>query len=775
MTNTVAESEVAGRSESTGAAFQGATTELPSARPVTSASQQVSKTEGTATRSLWRRCLDLAFGYDFFISYSWSDGGVYAAALARQLRSHGFEVFLDRDDYASGDDWKQVGAWKLRRTGQLVLIGSPKALLSAPVIREVRIFSGTGRRIVPIDFDGTLEWKSNDVPLAQYLLPEILRIRESTVALEIGPSDDVVATIRRSFNLVRQDKKRVNALAIVALLLGALTLAAFWQSVQATRARHSAEEQRDRAQRVLDQITASANSRVMAYAERAQAESRTRDEIANIGGLTVGISPNVSRAAELIKLSNGYFDSRDFGATIKAAQAALTLLGNLDDGSHPRPDNRLMKANGYERIGLAEAQFGRFKEAAKDLATSLELIQGLASESPQDAELRERMAVAHVNMGDICVEMQEFEDAEDHFKEAIALRLAAADMQTSLEVTRWVAAVHNRLANLKVAQQQYDAAVEASEVSISILERLRGEKPDNRVLRDLAAAYDIRAKALYAAGKLSLALAWREKDFAIIKQLTAGDPDSIEWQHDLAINLDTRGQILEKLGQNGEALEAYSEAIAIDEALKGRDGVPPEWLRDTAGTLGHYGVLLRRLGRTAEAVGAFRRRLAILEQLASSYPDIISYRLIEDAYRRAREALLEANRWAEALETAEQQLFSISLAADRETRDLNRLAEVLSSLCWTALLARNIQRAELAGQQAYALAPGLQGVRLNYAHSLMYSGSSELARKIYLDGLSAGNEQAAKWRKMVHDDFVYLSARNLQHPLMAEIEQEIRQ
>jgi hypothetical protein len=106
--------------------------------------------------SLARRLLDLVFGYDFFISYCWSDGGNYATALTRQLRSHGFEVFLDRDNYASGDDWKKVGAWKLRRTGQLVLIGSPGALRSAPVIREVRIFSGTGRRIVPIDFDGTV-------------------------------------------------------------------------------------------------------------------------------------------------------------------------------------------------------------------------------------------------------------------------------------------------------------------------------------------------------------------------------------------------------------------------------------------------------------------------------------------------------------------------------------------------------------------------------------------------------------------------------------------
>src|ERR1700755_1063485 len=99
--------------------------------------------DGDAHNSVWRRLLGFAFGYDFFISYSWSDGGGYASALTRQLRTEGYEGFFDRDDYASGDDWKKVGAWKLRRTGQLILIGSPAALLSAPVLREIQVFSGT--------------------------------------------------------------------------------------------------------------------------------------------------------------------------------------------------------------------------------------------------------------------------------------------------------------------------------------------------------------------------------------------------------------------------------------------------------------------------------------------------------------------------------------------------------------------------------------------------------------------------------------------------------
>ena len=177
-------------------------------------------------RFILRRMLDFIFGYDFFVSYAWSDGSAYATALSRQLQAQGFEVFLDRTNYASGDDWKQIGTWTLRRTSQLVLIGSPAALLSDPVIREIEIFSGTKRRIVPIDFGGSLEWQQSVSRLAEFLPPQILRIKEPTSALNSGPSDETVASIRQTFDLVRQDKKRLRVVTIGLAVTLALAIVA---------------------------------------------------------------------------------------------------------------------------------------------------------------------------------------------------------------------------------------------------------------------------------------------------------------------------------------------------------------------------------------------------------------------------------------------------------------------------------------------------------------------------------------------------------------------
>src|SRR6478736_6710031 len=123
-------------------------------------------------RSFWQRRVDALFGYDFFISYAWADGKTYAHDLAQRLTRRGFECFLDDRDYSSGDDWKVIGAWALKRTSKLVLVGTPKALQSEPVLLELQVFTSGGKRIIPIDFDGSLASEKNpDNPVLKLIGP----------------------------------------------------------------------------------------------------------------------------------------------------------------------------------------------------------------------------------------------------------------------------------------------------------------------------------------------------------------------------------------------------------------------------------------------------------------------------------------------------------------------------------------------------------------------------------------------------------------------------
>jgi hypothetical protein len=152
----------------------------------------------TEKRSLVQRGLDLIFGYDFFISYTRRDGGKdYAEGLARRLKAAGFQIFFDSDEYAMGDDWKVEGKWALKRTSQLILVASPEALSSAAVVREVEVYSSLpNRRIIPIDFDGTIRNRDESKPIFKYLKSEILFIEEDPSCLGADPSDFIIQKLQ---------------------------------------------------------------------------------------------------------------------------------------------------------------------------------------------------------------------------------------------------------------------------------------------------------------------------------------------------------------------------------------------------------------------------------------------------------------------------------------------------------------------------------------------------------------------------------------------------
>ncbi|MCB1237403.1 MAG: TIR domain-containing protein [Verrucomicrobiae bacterium] len=198
-------------------------------------------------QSLFQRAADFLFGYDFFISYRWEDGRAYAVELQRKLQARGFSCFLDSEDYAKGDNWRLAGRRALKKTSRLILVGTPGALRSEPVANELRIFTGLGRRVVPIDIGGALSRPgrggSDDGDLvSRFLDPDILRIPEPASALAEGPADEVLHQIRASFDLLRQDQKRVRWFAGATTVFAAVAAAAIGLFFLAENRRRLAEE-----------------------------------------------------------------------------------------------------------------------------------------------------------------------------------------------------------------------------------------------------------------------------------------------------------------------------------------------------------------------------------------------------------------------------------------------------------------------------------------------------------------------------------------------------
>jgi WD40 repeat protein len=195
--------------------------------------QQPALPRSRAFRSSWRRRLsERLWGYDYFVSYHWGSGGAYAVALAQRLRDRGYDVFLDRAEYAMGDDWKGVGERALRRTQRLVLVATREAVTaSKPVEHEVELFTARGRQVIPVVFfemtdDGkrnTLADLSRSEHLVLRLLPEShLYIEEDLANLPRGPSDGaggVLEQLTHTYRVMRRRDVRALVLLVVAAVL----------------------------------------------------------------------------------------------------------------------------------------------------------------------------------------------------------------------------------------------------------------------------------------------------------------------------------------------------------------------------------------------------------------------------------------------------------------------------------------------------------------------------------------------------------------------------
>lgn len=169
------------------------------------------------------------WGYDYFVSYHWASGGVYAVALAESLRDRGYDVFLDRAEYAMGDDWKQIGERALRQTRRLVLVATREALtVSKPVEHEVMVFTARGQQVIPIIFyerssDGrqsTLAGLDPTTHPVLGLLPDSkLHIDDDLGALSSAPSSDVVERLTHTYRVMRRRDIRAIVLGVLAVIL----------------------------------------------------------------------------------------------------------------------------------------------------------------------------------------------------------------------------------------------------------------------------------------------------------------------------------------------------------------------------------------------------------------------------------------------------------------------------------------------------------------------------------------------------------------------------
>jgi WD40 repeat protein len=326
------------------------------------------------------------FGDDIFISYSRKDGANYAAALASELSRRspelGFSCFLDQWGASAGAELSKPVVRALRRSSVLVLIGTPGALESVFVKKEIADFTGESwrrghRPILPININGALdglEWEA---------LTGLVRTPETEEARRTGvPSPEVIRLIANSGSYTKRNE-RVRWFSIAALLLLVAAIGASataWQQsrravVESARATESAqvakkqtelaarrqaeatestrkadEKQKEADSSKREATNAAAQASAFAFrahksAEAAQAQTRIAQqnariarsqEIASLAVVQRDVDPDLSLALNAEALA--------VAPTAQAVESLRTILAGVPMLAVMRTDSELMDA-----------------------------------------------------------------------------------------------------------------------------------------------------------------------------------------------------------------------------------------------------------------------------------------------------------------------------------------------------------------------------------------------------------------------------------------------
>lgn len=441
-------------------------------------------------QNVFHRVKGFLWGYDFFISYHWASGGTYAVSLAQQLRAKNYDVFLDRVDYASGDDWKAIGEIALRNTRRLVLVATREAvLLSKPVEHEVRIFTSRGRQIIPLQFGDsfTEEERYHSFVLSKFPSTKLF-IEDSRQSLSEGPSPETIKRLMQAHGVMRRRNFRAMLTLIPVIMVAAFSVFAFFSWGAALAAARIAEDRKEQAEEERDAaLEAERTSRTILKVVERKAQTHVAVHEVLMEAIAVATRHLENRKndgveARLInrELAELYIEHAwhldDIGQSddaIKEYSRSLVLLEEITPNNPDDPELELRAAFIMNNIGNAYRKLEVFDKSVKQHETTLNKRRDILKRFPENFEAKRQLGVSLGSLTDSYLANGQQKEGLDMRNEAIAYD---EKLWKEYPSNRWVGLNYsNGLANLGsdlAAQGELQGALDARTKAYRIRRKL---------------------------------------------------------------------------------------------------------------------------------------------------------------------------------------------------------------------------------------------------------------------------------------------------------------
>ena len=441
-------------------------------------------------RNIFKQIKDRLWGYDFFVSYHWASGGTYAVALAQKLRAKNFDVFLDRADYASGDDWKQMGEIALRNTQRLVLIATREAvLISKPVEREVQIFTDRGRHVIPIVFGDKFESDERAKSLVLSRMSDSqLFIEDARQSLVDGPSEETVNRLIQTHGVLRRRNLRAILTIIPAVMVILFLTLAILSFLDALESAKTANEEKEH---------------VIVQRDAAREAEKTGNMILDV----------IEKKAQT-----------DVVIHEVLMEATLVAINHLEKRKHDGIEARLINedlAELYKKHAWHSDDIGQHDKAIEEYSRSLELLQELSHDQSNDAELLLHQTFLMNNIGNCYAAKNDIPKAiEQHLKTLAQRRKLLERFPNEFEARRQIGVSLGNLANVYMSAGQKNEGMKYAFEGLEFDEKFWKENPKNRwVGLNLSNGLADLSKNLYERGDISKAVEFRQRAYTLRRKL----------------------------------------------------------------------------------------------------------------------------------------------------------------------------------------------------------------------------------------------------------------
>jgi serine/threonine protein kinase len=384
-----------------------------------------------------------------------------------------------------------------------------------------------------------------------------------------------------------------------------------------------------------------------------EAEKNRRQAVAIYGALAAerpGVPEYRWQLAAALNSLAGSFRDRPREAE-PCHREAIRLCAAL---ATERPDEPLYqgeRANSYFRLGHSEAGAKRFSQAEDAFRQAIAIFDK-ASTPLNRTTYRFLSAEAQCDLGGVLKAQGRVAEAEAAYRQAVAAGERSVAQwpdipDYSLRLTRY----YSELSRVLAQSGRIEEAATFTRARLDLFEKVLPDLTAGTQSREQAiAVLSDWGRSLRDAGELKDAERALRQALEAARRLAEQSPTEPSPQRILAQSHAVTGTILLRARRFQEAAAAHREELAIYEKLAAAFPADPDYRYHQARAANFLGTVLRRLPKETEAAAGYHRQaIKLCEPLPAQFPDQPRYHieLIRSHYALGL-ALVASSRWVDA-------------------------------------------------------------------------------------------------------------------------------